>query len=409
VTPKPGKGKPFPPRVYRHGGRSITLAADGAIKVKQGDTISFYCGCLYGDVMMGWEEFGRLVGTTLKKLDDPNKIRTGETVYHMPTFFASISVASLTATGATRVGSVGNARIIHFVTPKGAGAVQLTAGISPNTAATQAAISWEGATPSGGNPLIATVPKTAAGKFIVKIKAGGILIQELRVWVVWSTITAPTGTVNSPSDATRGGVRIEWNFRHRITPSTIITDVNRPALHGPMNAAAPVPGHTKTHIASGNPLGGGASLKWDCSRQVRLKVLDPKGHLTGAVTQQLTYPVNDAEGNDDTHNADEDNNPYDNPHGTFIIPVFGGTVKYDLRNQLTSEDKPKFQLPHALGANGDTVELRAHFREFTRIQLGTTWHRISDSFLWRAHMKIKRTAGKWANDGSTTARDNAGF
>jgi hypothetical protein len=307
------------------------------------------------------------------------------------------------------VASVGKVRIIHFVTPKGLGSVQLTAGISPDTPATRAAITWEGATPGGGNPLVGTVPKTAAGKFVVKIKAGGTVIQELRVWVVWSTITAPTGTVNPQADATRGGAGAEWHFRHKITPAAIITDADRPALNGPMNAAVPVPGHAKTHIVNGNPLGGGASLKWDCSRQIRLKILDPKGHLTGVVTQQLTYPANDAEGNDDTHTGDEDNNPYDNPHFTVTNPLTGTSVTVDLRDQLTSEDTPNLRMPHALGANGDTVELRMHFREFTRLQLGTTWHRISDWFLWRAHIKVQRTAGKWANNGSSTAPDNAGF
>jgi hypothetical protein len=84
----------------------------------------------------------------------------------MPTFFASIAVTSITAAGATRVASVGDARILHFVTPKGAGSVQLTAGIAPDTPATRAAITWEGATPGGANPLVGAVPKTAAGKYI---------------------------------------------------------------------------------------------------------------------------------------------------------------------------------------------------------------------------------------------------
>ncbi|MCP5419933.1 MAG: hypothetical protein H6970_07280 [Gammaproteobacteria bacterium] len=409
MATKPGKGKPFPPRVYRHGSHSITLAADGAIKVKAGDTISKYCACLYGDALMGWEEFGRFVGTTLKKLDDPNKITTGETVYHMPTYFASISVTAITVTDATRVASVGNAGIIHFVTPKGSGAVQLTAVISPDTPATRAVITWDGATAVGGNPLASTVPRTAAGKFVVKIKASGTVIQELRVWVVWSTITAPTGAVVPVSDAHRGGVEFPWKFTHRITPATIITDADRPALNGPMNAAGPVPGHAKTHIVNGNPLGGGASLKWDCSRQIRLKILDPKGFLTGVMTQQLSFPADDAEGNDDTHNTDEDNNPYDNFHGDIAIPFLGVLVPVDLRDQLTSEDKPFLKMPHAMGADGDTVELRMHFREFTRLQLGTKWNRISDWFLWRVHIKLRRTAGKWANNGSTTAADNAGF
>lgn len=83
-----GKGQPFPPGTYSHGGRTLVLAEDGGIKVKQGDTISGYSGCLYRDVLMGWEEYGRANGGALKQLDNPNLIRTGETVYHIPTWRA---------------------------------------------------------------------------------------------------------------------------------------------------------------------------------------------------------------------------------------------------------------------------------------------------------------------------------
>ena len=37
---------------------------------------------------MGWEEFGRLQGGTVKPLADPNAIQAGETVYHIPTWAA---------------------------------------------------------------------------------------------------------------------------------------------------------------------------------------------------------------------------------------------------------------------------------------------------------------------------------
>src|SRR5262245_38121905 len=80
-----GKGQPFPPGTYSNGGRTLMLATDGGIKVKAGDTVSGYSGCLYRDVLMGWEEYGRANGGTVKPLADPNLIITGETVYHIPT------------------------------------------------------------------------------------------------------------------------------------------------------------------------------------------------------------------------------------------------------------------------------------------------------------------------------------
>src|SRR5262249_53386755 len=85
---RPGKGQPFPPGTYSHGGRTLVLAADGGIKVKQGDSVSGYSGCLYHDVLVGWEEYGRANGSTVKPLADPSLIRTGETVYHIPTWKA---------------------------------------------------------------------------------------------------------------------------------------------------------------------------------------------------------------------------------------------------------------------------------------------------------------------------------
>jgi hypothetical protein len=85
---RPGPGKPFAPGPYSHGGRTLVLAADGGIQVKRGDTVSGYSGCLYRDVLMGWEEFGRPKGGAVMPLADPNLIMAGETIYHIPTWAA---------------------------------------------------------------------------------------------------------------------------------------------------------------------------------------------------------------------------------------------------------------------------------------------------------------------------------
>lgn len=84
--PKPGRGKPFAPGNYSKGGYSLTLRAGGAVSVRSGDWVSKYCTCLYGDPLMGWEEFGRLKGGRMCRLDDPNKLVVGETLYHIPTY-----------------------------------------------------------------------------------------------------------------------------------------------------------------------------------------------------------------------------------------------------------------------------------------------------------------------------------
>jgi hypothetical protein len=99
-------------------------------------------------------------------------------------------------------------------------------------------------------------------------------------------------------------------------------------------------------------------------------------------------------GNDDAGTGDpEDNDPY-------TAPDIG---------RLTGVDTPNRIMTHAKGANGDTVEWRLHFIEFTRLELNGTWYRISDDFPWRLHIKMKKVAGKWTNDGSSKAKNNAGF
>jgi hypothetical protein len=98
------------------------------------------------------------------------------------------------------------------------------------------------------------------------------------------------------------------------------------------------------------------------------------------------------EGNDDTTDAtDEINDPYGNS------------------GKLIAADNPGIGIAHSAGSDNDTYELRLHFREFARLEIAGTWYRISDYFLWKYHIKFKKVAGKWINDGSAITNDNEGF
>ena len=41
--------------------------------------------------------------------------------------------------------------------------------------------------------------------------------------------------------------------------------------------------------------------------------------------------------------------------------------------------------------------------------LSRKWQRISDFFEWRVHFCLRREAGKWQDDNSTSEPDNDGF
>ncbi|MCW5747629.1 MAG: LysM peptidoglycan-binding domain-containing protein [Alphaproteobacteria bacterium] len=307
-------------------------------------------------------------------------------------------VTGVTAAGATLIPPTGNANIIHFVTPKGSGDVTLTATIAPDTARMRSKITWDGATAVPGNPLSATVSKAGFGKTVVTIKLAGLVQQELRVWVIWATITVtdvpiayadlPNVVAGKPGGDLEGG----FNFFHTIQPPSVITDADRPDLTG-ANVNAPPGGN---HPIFGAPLANGANRKWDSSRQMKLKILNPVPIPNADFEQPVyvsvpSFPANDVEGNDDRSVGDENNNPYTN----------GG--------KLNGFDSPSTGIAHSAGANGNTVEFRLHFREFARVELAGTWHRISDFFPWRIHLVFKRAGGKWVDGGTNKATDNAGF
>jgi hypothetical protein len=315
-------------------------------------------------------------------------------------------VTNVTATPAevVKISQVtGNQNFYHFVTPKDTANPQitLTATLNANNGNVGSQISWEGATESPTNPLQATLSRSSSGKTIVKIKYGTKVLKEMRLWVIWSTITTTdvashgyggyTGRPAGPAFALEGG----YNFTHTIDPVTIFTDADRPNLTG-ANTTPPPGGN---HPINGGALSGGADRKWDNSRQIRFKILRPTGlshldtglYLYGFPSDSTNYPA-DPEGNDDTTTSDpETNDPYANP------------------GVLTGYDLPVAAICHRAGVDGDTYEQRLQFREFTRVELEGTWYRISDYYPWKAHLRFIRVNGAWTNDNSVKLPDNSGF
>jgi len=312
-------------------------------------------------------------------------------------------VLAVTAEGATEIPADGNPAITHFVAPRLADRVTLTATLALDTPGIRGRINWEGAIPVPGNPLQAVVPRHLPARHVVKVKVGTRVEKELRVWVVWANVTATDipidydEPVNLAGAGLGGFITGGFNFRHQIMPGAIVTDADRPNLRG-LNVSAPPGGN---HPLSGDPLSGGADKKWDNSRQIRAKILNPAGLLNSAFAQPApvavaAYPVNDVEGNDDRATGDEfDNGDTDNPY------VSGGV--------LHGSDSPGMGIDNNAGKDGDTWERRLHFREFARLELDGTWHRISDFFPWRIHVKFRKAGGKWIDDGTDKALDNAGF
>jgi hypothetical protein len=273
---------------------------------------------------------------------------------------------------------------------------------------------WEGATPLPGIAHKATVSRSAPGHVRVKIKdkATGAVMDELHVWIVWADISATDATPDTGDKGTFFRVKMGYEFLHDIKPPEIITAVDRPDLSGG-NASPVPPAGALNH--KGDLLTGGADKKWDSSRKIRKKTINPAGvPLPGDPSFHgnfHNYPsLGDGDGrpggagaisfgdllvvgNDDAGVGDEDNDPYTAPHS----------------GKLWGIDRPSRNIRHADGANGNTVEWRLHFLEFTRLEINGKWYLISNYFPWRVHYKVKKEAGKWKDNGSIKTTDNSGF
>ena len=291
----------------------------------------------------------------------------------------------------------------HFVCVKDTGDVVLNATVLPSDPAVLDQLVWEADGATITYPAVGTDKRTAklssstSTRIPVRIKVGGSTCWKGLTWVVWSTISSSDRPIQYSEPVNIGGRKTGafitggYNFTHTISPATIISDSDRPNLAG-ANTVAPPGGNHWT----GDPLSGGADKKWDNSRQIRAKKINPAGIADTDFTQppppaSISYPGDDVEGNDDRSTGDENNDPY----------TLGG--------MLLGTDSPGVGIAHSAASDDDTFEWRLHFREFTRLELNGTWERISDDYLWRIHLKFRKNIGIWVNDSSDKALDNSGF
>lgn len=115
-------GNPIRPGEYSGGGYRVSVGADGGIVVSAGDTISKYAKCLYGDAKVGWSDFGRVEAGRAKPLANPNLIRVGEALVHIPTFQNAGQTSGKEATAVTNRSNCGIAYTVPA--PSGDGQVQ---------------------------------------------------------------------------------------------------------------------------------------------------------------------------------------------------------------------------------------------------------------------------------------------
>jgi len=333
---------------------------------------------------------------------------------------AVVKVENVIAQGATRVTKVlGDQHMLHFVTPKGGSGdrVTLTATIVPYTVDLDFLITWEGATKISATQ--ATVPKDQPAEHSIQIKLGSSVLKRLKVWSVWANnismnphpgsnsngIEIGYGNVVNNDSTSDSGLYIYggYTFKYEIEPISILSTSagsNIPNLTG-INQTSPPGGFHWSGLPLSQGVSSGPNKKWDVSRQIKVKLLNPANYPSSqlstpqsfwtAIPNLNIYPEDPVEGNDDA--VPEANDPY-------AIATLG---------VLNSYDRPFLGIQNATGSDGDTFEIRHHFREFVRLEIENDWYLISDYQLWRVHMRWIRNAGSWSDNNSFQEANNQDF
>jgi hypothetical protein len=321
----------------------------------------------------------------------------------------------------------------HFVTAKGTGDIVLKA--SFDVPVDNAQIHWFSLDPGapitwpaiGTDNSTAKISRNTANgiRTLVALFVNGEVAKQMRVWVVWSvgssTASRPiVATLNPGSISITGG----YDFEFVIEPASIIPDNpatdDVPDLRGANTVNVPDVSDVGTDVSGiGDNLSTGADKKWDVTRRVKRKIINPSaipfstfpeyaGTSIELFTTRLNYPSNLLVGNDDRGVGDENNDPYT------------GAVK-----RITSLDDPLFFINNTRGVVNDTFQKILHFQEFARLEIGNAWYNISAPISWRIHMKYKKVSEVtdntdyngdgdkvdvlWIDDGSSIALDNTGF
>ena len=308
--------------------------------------------------------------------------------------------------------TLGSSGLAHFVTVRGDGRIMLQAKLLTNdSAANRKAITWEASpgttlTVSPSDPLKVSLSRQKSKKITVSVKFAGSQIAQFLVWVIWSDLTpVVSGTsafdakpLGEPPQVTRlvttAGepackifANVDWLIS--ITPATVISDADRPALEGQTSVA--VPGVAL--FPPGEPVVPRAFFGWDVAADVRFKQAElvPPARKARAKTEAPYQWANgDAEG---ITLVDDRGNPY-----TRSKP--GWASRWDA--EFLDRD----------GINRQVERFHRQARIFVRVQLDTTWYRCSNSKKYRFQGSVKRSAGKWNVEPGTTPEiklNNAGW
>lgn len=322
----------------------------------------------------------------------------------------------------------------HFVTAKSTPelpdqeAVFSVVGIAASEIGAGKTYQWEGGVPSGSDSAKRAVSRAAATMEDLKIvkASDGQVVCRLRVWVVWTTITATQGIADFDASVfsepgKRWAIRDTSSvlFRFSIQPFNIIDsqaapDRDRPALGGTADQNRPVPGWRigNWHAISVNERADSAPRKWDLSRRARVTIRNPsliQGlnepaafylNQPKSVDVPIQYPFDPVEGNDDPETTTASTNPYSADNSGYLLGHPMG--------QMASSDRPVFVVYNRHGSDLREFGIEAEFQEFARLQIwdgsrasGRFWFRISNYFVWTHRLKTRHIGGEWVNDGSS--------
>jgi hypothetical protein len=325
----------------------------------------------------------------------------------------------------------------HYVSPKKSTEIPDDYVVLKATAIAQGRfeelLEWDGGEAHPTDSMKRRVKRDTAAKTVVKIKVkqGGAEVAKMNVWVVWAIAQPRVGTIKPLPDPDWFEYRIgieedkNWRFKFTIEPAGIITEADRPALHGNADLQKNVPGHNKPYPTDPDPnlKADTAVNKWDVTRQMSISLRNPglitkaqlEEHFLGQWTDgqpqnlhtPVPYPTNPVEGNDDPFTVDEENNPYAVSNQMGLEHQIG---------EITSFDAPGWSVLNSWGtANDQEFVAMSNFREFARVQLwdgkranGKFWFRISNYGLWHHSLKAKfdLPTGKWNDNGSSSALGN---
>ncbi len=268
-------------------------------------------------------------------------------------------------------------------------------------------VEWDpGVGESNGDIRKWKVKRDATGKYPVKIrtiaKYGNEEAVKRNVWVTWADLALQDNTPNlqpSSDDGILFTLNAKILYRYTCLPESMF-DLSQDIPNFNLAPDPPAPGGNYAWPPN-KPLAGGAAIRYDATRQVRVTMKSSDSVVLDYVHTQNpgypdipNYPSSIAEGNDDPTMEGE------------TIPYAVGTGTAAVMRDL---DYPHFSLIHTDGLPNSTFLLQSQFRQYARVQIAGKWYQCSDFSLSELKFKFKKTNGKWMDDNSSFNPGNGQF